>query len=96
MFPGETTGARGAPSFVGDNLPGGLKGLFDGESGRALAGVLGREPLMLDAGRVGGGIEVSMPAKLGRLPTGDGHGDICDKVSTVLSDNDSRGRRLSL
>lgn len=94
-MPGETTGAKAPASFVGDILPGGLNGRFDGESGRALNGVLGRESLMLDAGRIGGGIEVSMPAKLGLLPTGEGQGETCDKVSIVLSDNDNRGRRLS-
>lgn len=90
------TGGKAPASFVGDILPGGLNGRFDGESGRGVAGVLGRESLMLDAGRIGGGIEVSTPTKLGLRPTGDGQGEIWDNVSIVLSDNDGRGRRLSL
>lgn len=96
MLPGETTGGRAPTSFVGDILPGGLNGRFDGESGREVTGVLGRDSLILDAGRIGGGIEVSTPTKLGLLPTGDGQGEIWDNVSIVLSDNEGRGRRLSL
>lgn len=96
MLPGETTVGKAPTSFVGDILPGGLNARFDGEFGREVAGVLGRESLMLDAGRIGGGIEVSTPTKLGLRPTGDGQGEICDNVSTVRSDSDSRGRRLSL
>jgi len=58
--------------------------------------VLGRDSLILDAGRIGGGIELSTPTKLDLLAMGDGHGDIWDNVSMVLSDSEGRGRRLSL
>lgn len=87
------TVGKGATSLVGEALPGGRKARFDGDSARVVAGVVGRD--VLDVGRIGGGIELSLLTKLVLLGIGDGHGDTCDNVSVVRSDNDGRGLRFS-
>lgn len=96
MSPGEMTGGSGARSFVGELLPGGLNGLFVGESGRDPAGVEGRESLTLEAGISGGAMIPSLLNVLALLGAGEGEGESCDKVSMVLSDKEGRGRRFSV
>ena len=83
-------------SLVGELLPGGRNGVLVGESGRPTAGVVGRETLMLDAGRIGGGILESVPAILRRRAVGDGQGEICAKVSMALSDKEGLCRRFTV
>ncbi len=88
MSPGEMTGGRGTTSFAGELLPGGRKCRLLGDSGRGVAGVVGRD--ILEVGRTGGG----MPSVLNRLDLlvmGAGQGDTVDRVSIVRSDNDGRG-----
>jgi hypothetical protein len=82
-------------SFVGDERPGGLKELLEGEGDLAAAGVVGREFRMFDAGRAGGPIRLSRVAALDpRLLAGDGEGDMLDNVSIVRSLNEGLGLRL--
>jgi hypothetical protein len=76
-----------------------LKGFFVGEMSRALAGMLDAlRALVLrvvDAGRLGGPIELST-LKVDFVLAGDGVGEMSDKVSMVLSDNERRGLRLTV
>ncbi len=76
MSSGDMTGGRGARTLVGEFLPGGRKGRLEGDSGREVAGVVGRDSLILDAGRAGGAITPSLLTWLGLLGTGEGHGEI--------------------
>lgn len=46
---------------------------------------------MLDAGRSGGAMVPSVPKRLGLVPVGEVVGDMCTRVSMVLSDNEGRG-----
>lgn len=82
-------------NLVGDERPGGLKLSFVGEAERTVAGVVGRESLIRDAGRAGGPIRLSRVAALdARRRVGEGEGDMPDRVSRVLSVSDGRGLRL--
>jgi hypothetical protein len=58
---------------------------------------LGLFLLIADAGRGGGriGLAISVLKKLDFCRFDKGEGGICDKVSTVLSDSDGLGFRLS-
>lgn len=55
----------------------------------------GRALRMAEAGRAGGPIDPLLFCVLERLRDGDGAGEICDRVSMVLSDNEGRGLRFS-
>lgn len=55
---------------------------------------MGRLFLIAEAGRDGGPIEPLLLTVLDLLRVGDGPGEICDSVSTVLSDSDGLGWRF--
>ena len=78
--------------------PGGLNGRLLGLEALpddGVDGVCGREIFMADAGRAGGPIDPLLFTVLERRLEGEGAGEICERVSVVLSDSDSLGFRLS-
>lgn len=92
-------GIGGGPSLAGvAALPGGLNGLFVGLGARlddGVEGVVGLETFITEAGLAGGPMEPPLFTVLDLRLVGEGDGGILDKVSTVLSDNDGRGLRVS-
>lgn len=79
-------------------FPGGLKGRLTGLGARpedGVEGVFGRDMRIAEAGRAGGPIDPLLLTVLDRLRDGDGAGEICERVSIVLSDNEGRGLRFS-
>lgn len=93
-MPGDDTAGRGW-ALVGDIRPGGLNANLVGDGGRPVAGVVGLEFRMLDAGRSGGPITTSRVAALDALLlVGEGEGGMLDKVSKVLSVKEGLGLRF--
>lgn len=85
-------------SFDDKLLPGGLKGVFTGDTGQpgTVADWEGVVGLVIRVGREGGPIELLLVLVVDRFRAGDGAGETRDNVSTVRCDNDCRCRRRSL
>jgi hypothetical protein len=78
----------------------GSNAFFVGEISRAPVGILNalRDLVLrvIDAGRLDGPIGLSTLMKFDFVLPGDGVGEMSDKVSIVLSDNEGRGFRGSV
>ena len=78
----------------------GFNGFLVGEISLALVGILNalRDLVLrvVDGGRLGGPIGLSTLRKFDFVLLGDGVGEMSDKVSIVLSDNERRGVLLSV
>ena len=77
----------------------GFRGFLVGESSRGAVGIPNALRVLalrtVEIGWLGGPIGLSTMKKVDFLAPGDGVGEIRDKVSTVRSDKDGRGLRLS-